>query len=162
MTALVKPTMEALKEPVVIRAYLFAPVVEEWVFRSCMVSTLLRFGFSTSRVVFLAPFYFGVAHLHHGYRMVTKEGVALRRAILVVIVQFTYTSLFGAYATFVFCQTRSFYAIALQHSICNYMGFPQPGWTNPAHPLNNKKAILGISYVIGVAAFYFGVSTQFY
>lgn len=159
--ALVKPAQNALDKPTAVRAYLFAPIVEEWVFRSCMVSILLRFGFSTSRTVLLAPLYFGVAHLHHGYRMVHQDGVPLRRAILIVFVQFAYTSLFGAYATFVFCRTHNFYAIALQHSICNYMGFPQPGWMNGAHPLNSKKTILGASYILGIGLFYFGMSTLF-
>lgn len=39
--------------------------------------------------------------------------------------QFTYTSLFGFFAAFVFIRTGNVYSVLLAHSFCNWMGLPR-------------------------------------
>jgi prenyl protein peptidase len=39
--------------------------------------------------------------------------------------QFTYTSLFGFFAAFVFLRTGNVYSVILAHSFCNWMGLPR-------------------------------------
>lgn len=39
--------------------------------------------------------------------------------------QFTYTTLFGGYATFVYLRTGSLLSVILVHTFCNWMGLPR-------------------------------------
>jgi prenyl protein peptidase len=42
-----------------------APVLEEIVFRGCMIPTLLAARWSPLTVIFTVPLFFGIAHIHH-------------------------------------------------------------------------------------------------
>ena len=46
-------------------------------------------------------------------------------AVLRSVLQFTYTTLFGGYATFVYLRTGSLLSVILVHTFCNWMGFPR-------------------------------------
>jgi prenyl protein peptidase len=110
---------------ITIRNYVAAPIVEEWVFRSCTIA-LMKKTFTTSSIVFLSPISFGVAHLHHGYQRYKELGAdrnALQRAILMSLFQFAYTTLFGFYAAFALLESGIMTSILI-HMFCNYMGFP--------------------------------------
>lgn len=83
-------------------------------------------GFSEKRIVFLTPLYFGIAHLHHLYEFrLTNPRTPLLIAIVRSLFQFTYTSLFGFFAAFVFIRTGNLYSVILAHSFCNWMGLPR-------------------------------------
>lgn len=56
-----------------LRTLLFAPVVEEFVFRSCMAPLFIMAGWSKRGVVAVTPLMFGAAHLHHLHNLVTYE-----------------------------------------------------------------------------------------
>ena len=47
------------------------------------------------------------------------------QATLRSLLQFTYTTLFGGYATFLFLRTGSLLSVILVHAFCNWMGFPR-------------------------------------
>lgn len=102
------------------------PVSEEIVWRSCMVPLHLLARFSGKQIVFLTPLYFGIAHLHHLYEFrITHPKVPLVMAVLRSLFQFTYTSLFGFFAAFVFLRTGNIVTCVLAHTFCNWMGLPR-------------------------------------
>ncbi|KAI0022078.1 CaaX protease [Xylariomycetidae sp. FL0641] len=102
------------------------PVTEEILFRSASVPLLTLAGTSPARTVFLAPLVFGLAHAHHFYEFrVTHPRVPAAAGVARSVVQFGYTTLFGAYATFVFLRTGSLAAIVAVHAFCNLMGLPR-------------------------------------
>jgi prenyl protein peptidase len=82
--------------------------------------------FSGKQIIFLTPLYFGIAHLHHLYEFrITHSEVPLLVAILRSLFQFTYTSLFGFFAAFVYIRTGNVYTCMLAHTFCNWMGLPR-------------------------------------
>jgi prenyl protein peptidase len=108
------------------RNLIAGPVTEELVFRSLIVPLHLMARVSASRIVFLTPLYFGIAHIHHFYEFVLSHpNYPLFPVIIRTLVQFTYTSLFGFFATFVFLRTGSVYAAIAVHVFCNWMGLPR-------------------------------------
>ncbi|KAI5293876.1 hypothetical protein KEM52_005071 [Ascosphaera acerosa] len=103
-----------------------APITEEIVFRSVMASIQIVSDMPPSRIVLVTPLYFGIAHVHHlvESRLSNPDGPW---AALVVrtAVQFTYTTVFGWYETFLFLRTGSLLGVCLVHSFCNIMGLPR-------------------------------------
>ena len=82
--------------------------------------------FSGKKIIFLTPLYFGIAHVHHLYEFrLTHPRVPMLLAIARALFQFTYTSLFGFFATFAFLRTGNVLSIILAHSFCNWMGLPR-------------------------------------
>lgn len=79
-----------------------------------------------ARTVFVSPLVFGLAHAHHLYEFrVSHPGVPLAAAALRSAFQLGYTTLFGAYATFVYLRTGSLLAVFAAHVLCNCMGLPR-------------------------------------
>jgi prenyl protein peptidase len=108
-----------------VRSLVFAPVLEELVFRS-LVCVALRVGagWSVKWTVLVSALLFGAAHGHHVVHHVLVEHFALKRAIVAVLFQFTYTFLFGLYAAYVYVQFDNLLGVSLVHAFCNRMGFP--------------------------------------
>lgn len=120
----VSHTMEPLKFDV--DQFLQGPLSEELVWRSCIVPLHVLARFSGKKIVFLTPLYFGIAHLHHLYEFrITHPDISLLVAILRSLFQFTYTSLFGFFAAFVYLRTGNVYTCMLVHTFCNWMGLPR-------------------------------------
>ncbi|KAI9810987.1 MAG: hypothetical protein M1827_005718 [Pycnora praestabilis] len=108
------------------RNFIAGPITEEVVFRSCMIPLHLLAKASPPHVVFFTPLYFGIAHVHHFYEYsLTHPDTPLLPALLRSLIQFTYTSIFGFYATFLFLRTGSLPAVILVHSFCNWCGLPR-------------------------------------
>lgn len=81
---------------------------------------------SLTKTIFLSPLVFGLAHVHHLYEFkVTHPGVPMSAAVLRSVFQLGYTTLFGAYATFVYLRTGSLLAVFGVHVLCNCMGLPR-------------------------------------
>lgn len=79
-----------------------------------------------ARTIFVSPLVFGLAHVHHLYEFrVTHPGVPLAAALLRSLFQLGYTTLFGAYATFIFLRSGSLAAAFAVHVLCNCMGLPR-------------------------------------
>ncbi|KAI5368032.1 putative Type II CAAX prenyl endopeptidase Rce1 [Septoria linicola] len=117
-----------------LRNHVVAPWAEEWVFRSLVVSLYLLAKVSPMRIVFTTPLIFGAAHIHHlvefvSNGMTTRQKPALRQILLVGLArsffQFTYTSLFGFFAAFLYLRTGNVFAAIIAHMFCNFMGFPR-------------------------------------
>lgn len=98
------PQAFTMRGSVALRNLVFAPVVEELVFRSCVAAALGDGGAGLTARIWASPLFFGVAHLHHAAEELRK-GEPLSRVALIVLVQATYTTLFGAYATFLLLRT---------------------------------------------------------
>jgi prenyl protein peptidase len=76
--------------------------------------------------IILTPVIFGLAHVHHLYEFrLTHPRVPLAMALARSVFQFAYTTLFGAYATFLFLRSGSLLAVCGVHAFCNCMGLPQ-------------------------------------
>lgn len=102
------------------------PVTEEIVFRSLLVPLHLMAHVSPRKIVFTTPLYFGIAHIHHLYEFrLTHPEVPALPAVIRTVIQFTYTSLFGFFATFVYLRTGSVYTAIAAHMFCNWMGLPR-------------------------------------
>jgi len=124
-----------------VRNLLVGPLAEEWTFRTCMCPLLYSAGFSEGWIVLLSSLIFGAAHIHHRFDA--------RVSWVAVAVQFTYTSLFGAYSTYLFLRTGLVYGPLLAHSFCNLMGLPNFG----AVPSYRLARVLAVAYVVGLAGF---------
>jgi prenyl protein peptidase len=78
------------------------------------------------QTIFLTPIIFGLAHVHHFYEFrLTHPQVPAAAALARSLFQLGYTTLFGAYATFLFLRTGSLLAVCAVHAFCNCMGLPQ-------------------------------------
>ena len=137
------------------------PVTEELLFRSAAVPLLLGAGMSIGRIVFVTPFIFGVAHIHHFYEFrLTHPHVPVFAAVARSLLQLTYTTLFGAYATFVFIRTGSLLSVISVHAFCNSMGLPrlwghvQPYWSHPGTPSWKWTSLYYVLLVSGSVAWW--------
>lgn len=102
------------------------PVTEEIMFRSLLIPLHLLAHVTPKNIVFITPLYFGIAHIHHLYDFrLTRPEVPVTMAVIRSLVQFTYTSLFGFFAAFVFLRTGSVYASIAAHTFCNWQGLPR-------------------------------------
>ncbi|KAI1115033.1 CaaX protease [Nemania sp. NC0429] len=108
------------------RNIIAGPFTEEVLFRSAAVPLMLLAQTSVARTVFLSPVIFGLAHVHHFYEFrLTHPHEPVATGLLRSLLQLAYTSLFGAYATFLFLRTGSLLAIFAVHAFCNVMGLPR-------------------------------------
>ncbi|CAG8208098.1 unnamed protein product [Penicillium salamii] len=108
------------------RNYVAGPFTEEVMFRSAIVPLHLLAHESPGRIVFIAPLYFGIAHVHHFYEFrLTHPDTPAFAALLRSLFQFGYTTVFGWYATFVYLRTGSLIAVVVVHSFCNWCGLPR-------------------------------------
>ncbi|KAJ2899048.1 CaaX protease [Zalerion maritima] len=135
-----EPVKDVLNEITVFRNIVAGPLTEELLFRSSALPYLLLSPFCSSPsppssspltsplFFFSSPLIFGLAHLNHFYeRRLTHPQVPLPTACLITVFQLTYTTLFGAFATFVAMRTGSLAAAVAVHAFCNCMGFPMVG-----------------------------------
>ncbi|TQN72642.1 putative CAAX prenyl protease 2 [Colletotrichum shisoi] len=138
------------------RNIVMGPLTEEMLFRSASVPLLLCAHMSLTQIIFWSPVIFGLAHVHHFSEFrITHPKVPLVAAVARSVFQFAYTSLFGAYSTFLFLRSGSLLAIVLVHAFCNAMGLPrfwgvvEPYWH--AHGRNtqvNSRKWTVIYYVL--------------
>jgi prenyl protein peptidase len=108
------------------RNYIAGPITEEIIFRSVLIPIHLIAKVSPPKIVFLTPLYFGIAHVHHFYEFtLTHPHTPLLPATLRTVFQFTYTTLFGWFAAFIYVRTGSLYSCIVVHSFCNWVGLPR-------------------------------------
>jgi prenyl protein peptidase len=130
------------------RNFVVAPITEEWIFRCCSLP-LLAAAFDTTTAVWTAPLFFGLAHLHHYI-----GGTPL----IQVLVQFTYTTVFGWMSACAFARTHSAFAPMLAHAFCNYMGLP--AFASAFSSTYRGRWIVGPVYVVGLFGFIYCLATE--
>ncbi|KAH9062728.1 hypothetical protein EDB87DRAFT_1605600 [Lactarius vividus] len=143
---------------IVFRNYVIAPISEELVWRSCLVCTYRLAGASNAFIVFLSPISFGSAHLHHvweTYNMYGRTRQALRRALLLTIFQFAYTTLFGFHSAFLLLRTGSLLPSISAHIFCNFMGFPQ--LQEELQRYSHRRRQIMFTYFAGIALYIYGM-----
>ena len=91
--------------------------------------------------------------MHHGRRRVVDDGVPLSHAVIETTVQFAYTSLFGAFASYSFCRTHRLSAPVAAHVLCNYLGLPAFACLRPG-PLYDYRLAFAALHVAGIALFF--------
>ncbi|KAI2471701.1 hypothetical protein F4781DRAFT_386367 [Annulohypoxylon bovei var. microspora] len=102
------------------------PFTEEVLFRSASVPLMLAAQTPVTTTIFLSPLVFGLSHLHHYYEFrVSNPHVPASFLLARSVMQLGYTTLFGAYATFLFLRSGSLLAIFAVHAFCNCMGLPR-------------------------------------
>lgn len=142
-----------------IRNLVAGPVLEELVFRACLVGPLIQSMSSRTRISWTAPLFFGVAHLHHAF-LKWKDSKSLKYVLLSTTFQFAYTTLFGAYATHAFLRTNSLPAIIVSHQYCNYMGVPDLSFLKPTFGrlsiVYSYRWFLIGAYIVGIVGFVWG------
>jgi len=142
-----------------LRNHILAPITEEVTYRACILSIFKLGGISRSKMIWLAPCWFGIAHLHHmteTYKhqrrsMRTSQLAALQLAVLQTAFQFCYTTVFGWLCSFLFIRTGSLAVVIAGHSFCNTMGFPRLHMELREHP--SSKISLIFAYLLGVGLF---------
>jgi prenyl protein peptidase len=178
-----------------IRNLIIAPIVEEIIFRACLLPPLLasshsssssssssdddaiiRRGLTPTKACWIAPLFFGVAHLHHFYEKYRqqqttsisnntrheerKHDLILVRQLLIELAtaQWTYTTLFGAYVSHVFIRTGSIMSVIVAHVICNYMGLPDIEFifSTKSYYLSSYTSIISFMYLLGIVLFIYG------
>ncbi|KAK4177070.1 putative protease [Triangularia setosa] len=121
-----QPLRETLTEWTDYRNYIAGPVTEEILFRSSSLPLLLLSRAPLSGTIFLSPIIFGLAHIHHFYEFrLTHPAVPISASFVRSVFQLGYTTLFGAYANFLFLRTGSLLGVCAVHTLCNCMGLPQ-------------------------------------
>lgn len=128
----------------IFRDIIIAPITEELIYSSLSLSPFLAYEMqasnvfewtprffinneSISKLVWLTPFLFGFAHLHHLHNLVTRktpQPIPIGNAILIVSFQFIYTSLFGYLTNRILINTGNVWSCIIAHSFCNWLGFP--------------------------------------
>ncbi|XP_044727941.1 CAAX prenyl protease 2 isoform X2 [Chrysoperla carnea] len=129
-----------------LRSHVVAPLSEEFTFRACMLPLLLP-CFRPMTAIFIGPLFFGVAHFHHMIERI-KTGIDFKTALLVSCFQFSYTTIFGAYAAYLFLKTGHFIAPFIAHAFCNHMGFPDFTELNSYKP--KQRAIVISLFIVGL------------
>ncbi|KAI2612285.1 uncharacterized protein GGS25DRAFT_113557 [Hypoxylon fragiforme] len=131
------------------------PFTEEVLFRSASVPLMLAARASVTTTIFLSPLVFGLAHLHHAYEFrVTHPQVAYSVVLMRSLLQLSYTTLFGSYATFLFIRSGSVLAVFVVHAFCNCMGLPRV-WGSVYPPLvADSKGQLVRPSVLWTVAYY--------
>jgi prenyl protein peptidase len=149
--------LDTLTDLTVWRNYIISPFTEEFVFRSCMIPLLIpHLGFV--KTVLITPLFFGMAHLHHIIEGYCLNQQSFKMLCIQHLFQFTYTYIFGAYSSYLFIRTGSFFSSFFSHAFCNLMGFPN------FHEMYYEfgglhRIVLLVSYVIGLISFFCIIST---
>ncbi|XP_017890193.1 CAAX prenyl protease 2 isoform X1 [Ceratina calcarata] len=134
------------------RNVVVAPLAEEWTFRACMLPLLLQ-CFTPTTAIFTCPLFFGFAHFHHLVDRM-RTGMNLKHAILLSCFQCAFTTLFGAYAVFLFIKTGHFAAVFVVHSFCNCMGCPDLSEVVAVKDRLKRVGLLSL-FIIGLVAWCF-------
>ncbi|KAJ7052035.1 hypothetical protein C8F01DRAFT_1166898 [Mycena amicta] len=131
------------------RNYVWAPLTEEIVFRSCVLAVYSMSGAATWKMIAFAPLAFGLAHVHHGIDVYKRFG--LKRAVITALFQTAYTTLFGAHASILFLRTGSLVSPLTAHIFCNTMGLPDIAGELGRLP-KHKTSIIA-AYLLGIGLF---------
>ena len=155
-----------------LRNLAIAPLAEEVIFRACLLPPLLASNsndgkpMSPTAIVWIGPLFFGIAHLHHFFEQYRQISLMQRsrknicNLSLGLLLQWAYTTLFGAYVSHVFIRTASLSGVTIAHVICNYMGLPDIGFVDPESNIYCYRWIIVVVYLVGVWYFVAGFDSM--
>ncbi|KIM36558.1 hypothetical protein M413DRAFT_449099 [Hebeloma cylindrosporum] len=137
-----------------LRNYWIAPITEEIVFRACVLAIYHLSGASRTKMIFLAPLTFGLAHVHHCWETYNRYGrtiAAAKYAAIATLLQLSYTTLFGFLVSYLFLRTGSILVPITAHMWCNVMGLPEIGYE--LKRFRKYRIAIITTYLTGIAAF---------
>lgn len=139
---------------IALRNLIVAPLCEEFIFRSCIISLIVAGHYNFTVSLLVSPALFGLAHLHHLIGLIRAKGYSVKQGVIAVTFQLTHTVLFGVYASYVFLVTGSLYSVIACHAFCNLMEFPDLQWIgNPYHPHHSRRLPVMAVFLFGIALF---------
>lgn len=136
-----------------VRAYIVAPIVEECMYRSCLINNLIAGGFGWSSV-WISALIFGFSHMYRLEDAITSGRGVNRYTLIPVLFQVGFTTVFGLYVGYIFVVTGSLFNVIIIHGFCNYMGIPLFRCFDPYHPSYRYQRSISITYVVGIVAFF--------
>jgi len=134
------------------------------VFRGCIIPLFLMAQVRPLTVIFTTPLFFGLgttpvttlltflAHIHHAYEHNLHNPRSPLATVIVTFIQFTYTTLFGWYASYLFITTRTIWAPVVVHTFCNVMGLPR-FWGGIPGVAIWKSAVYYFCLILGTVGF---------
>eukprot|EP00439_Symbiodinium_sp_Y106_P038182 s1304_g4.t1 len=138
---------------VITRNLILAPITEEFVFRACLIRLWVGASLPLLMIILCSPLCFALSHTHHFVEHVRRTR-SKKQALLQVLFQVFYTTLFGIYSNFLLIRTGSTIAVILAHTFCNQQGFPDVSFfVDSDDVLHAHRKWLGGVYLLGIAAF---------
>lgn len=134
-----------------VRGYIAAPIFEELIFRSCLMTVLLASGVSGHCAVLASASIFGLAHIHLLLEFPAGERLSRLPA---AVFQCCFTGLFGLIVGGMFWLTGSLYGPILVHSFCNIMSVPDLSFMAPSHSAYQHRKLLLTGYLVGIVGFF--------
>ncbi|OUM65592.1 hypothetical protein PIROE2DRAFT_59888 [Piromyces sp. E2] len=137
-----------------LRNIIVGPISEELIFRSCMISVCYLANFSNTFMIFVLPLFFGIAHVHHAYELYSlhkNEENIIIQIVFSIVLQFSYTNLFGWFASFLLLRTGNVLSSIFAHALCNLFNFPNVNAVLSA--TGKTKIIYTVCYFVGLILF---------
>lgn len=135
------------------RAYVIAPIFEETMYRSCLITCLIAGGYGWNSV-WASSLIFGVSHLYRIEDLIcNNQGISFQ-TLQPVLFQVVFTTIFGLYVGYVFVVTGSLYAVIVLHGFCNFMGLPNLRFLNPNSPAYKYRNGIAFTYIAGICGFF--------
>lgn len=135
------------------RDHIFAPISEEFIYRSVIINLLLNGGYSQRKIILYSPLLFGFAHIHHGYQNYKTFHQTLISSLTQVIFMTLYTTIFGILQSYLFLKLNSLPAVVCTHLICNLFGFPDLFFKGKA----SYQFLYFSAAFAGIAGFYYSL-----
>lgn len=107
-----------------LRDLVLAPITEEVVYTSAIITILNQTGASMSTKLFMPPAFFSIAHIHHAYELYVTNAAPLNVILTSTLFQVLYTYIFGVFTDFLFIRQGTIWGCILTHAFCNFMGLP--------------------------------------
>lgn len=135
------------------RDHIFAPITEEFIYRSIIINLLLLANYSNQNIIIFSPLLFGFAHLHHGYQNYLTYQQTILTTLLQLLFTTFYTTIFGMLQSYLFLKYNNLLSIIFVHLICNLFGFPELIIDGSF----NYKLLYYCSIIVGVIGFYYNL-----
>lgn len=123
------------------------------------MQVLLSAGFSHIAVSFIAPLFFGGAHLHHLWQKIGIQNQPVREACVQQLAQFSYTTLFGVIACLLYLYTGSLASPMVLHVGCNWLRLATVS-SKLLHKFPAFRMAWAACAVAGIAATLFHMAVQ--
>ena len=135
------------------RNLVWAPVLEEVLYRSCFVYLMRAGGWGTEATVCSGIALFALSHVHHAFHYVRSLGFSTTRAIGVVAANFVVHSIFGGLSMALYLSTASVWTPVVSHMMCNFLGAPSLGFLTDESYTTSVRRQISLCHVGGIAGF---------
>ncbi|KAG7820464.1 hypothetical protein KL928_001901 [Ogataea angusta] len=109
-----------------LRNIVIAPITEEMTYTASILGLYGPFLDSPvrSKIIYLSPLLFGLAHVTHAYDSWKHEKVPLAAILVSFLFRTLYTTFFGILTNLIFVNSHSVWTCVAAHCWCNFMTFP--------------------------------------